>query len=444
MSMDFTQSIEAEQNVLGGLMVSESAWDACGHMLKAEHFYRGDHRVIFSAIAALAGQGKPFEGGLVVEYLRDSGELDRSGGVSYLGELMKNCGVTAPNIGHYAAVITERALYRRALAAYEEGGNDLTDSGRTLTERVTAVCNRLQDTLETDTQAEVPLLYAFGTEWLAEHERMFKSGSQMVGLPTGFADIDKVTLGMPSGELIVIAARPSMGKSAFALNICSNNAMAGKSVFVSSLEMPKSSVMNRFAASVGRVKYSDIRSAQFGVAGAGMARYAASLRDWKLAVDDNPKLDVNKLESRLRAHKRRYGLDLVMVDYLQLMDMGRDPNRNNAVSACTRDLKILAGVMDAPILLLSQLNRDLEKRADKRPQMSDLRDSGSIEQDAHTLIFLYRDSVYNPETPHPEYTEAIIGKARDSERGLVIPLYTALDEMRFSNVDWTSYPRDKK
>lgn len=426
-------SNEAEQLVIGGLMLDGRTWDTCGHLVRPEDFHRPDHRLLFAAIAELATSGRPTEPTMVADLLGKSGELEAAGGRAYIGQLYASCPGVA-NMTTYARTVAERATYRRVLSAIDESAAIVRNQDAPLAERVQAACGKIQDAIESDTESDVPLLYEYGREWLAEQEEFFKSGRKMVGLPTGFTDLDEATLGMPNGELIIIAARPSMGKSAFALNVCAHNASAGKSVFIASLEMPKSAVMSRFAAAVGRVNYGSIRAAKFDEIGPGLGTYAAKLRDWKLSVDDRPRLDVNRLESCLRAHRRRHGLDLAMVDYLQLMDMGRDPNRNNAVSACTRDLKILAGVLNIPILLLSQLNRDLEKRADKRPQMSDLRDSGSIEQDAHTLLFLYRDEIYNPNTDQKGIAEIIVGKARDSERGLIIPVQTQLDQMRFGNI----------
>lgn len=431
-------STEAEQVVIGGLMLDGRAWDTTGHLVRGEDFHRNDHRLIYAAIAQLATSSRPTEPTMVADLLRQSGELEAAGGTGYIGHLYASA-PGASNLPHYARIVAERATYRRVLSAIDESAAIVRNQEVPLPERVQAACGKIQDAIESDTESDVPLLYEYGREWLEQQEEFFNSGRKMVGLPTGFTDLDEATLGMPNGELIVIAARPSMGKSAFALNICAHNANAGKSVFIASLEMPKAAVMSRFAAAVGRVNYGSIRSAKYDEIGPGMATYVSKLRDWKLAVDDRPRLDVNRLESCLRAHRRRHGLDIAMVDYLQLMDMGRDPNRNNAVAACTRDLKILAGVLNIPILLLSQLNRDLEKRGDKRPQMSDLRDSGSIEQDAHTLLFLYRDVVYNPDTENKDITEIIVGKARDSERGLIIPVYTQLDQMRFSNISRDYY-----
>lgn len=426
-------SLEAEQLVLGGLMADPTAWDRCGHLVGPDDFARNDHRLIFIAIAGLVADKKPTEPVAVAERLKESSELEDAGGMALIGTIFGSTH-SAANIAHYAKVVSDRAMYRRALAAWQEGGQILQEQSKPLSDRIQEACNHIQDAVEVDAASEVPLLYTHAKDWLAEHEEMFRSGRKMVGLPTGFSAIDDITLGMPNGELIVIAARPSMGKSAFALNICGFNADAGRSVFISSLEMPVKAVMNRFASSVGRVEYASVRAAKFDETGPGLTAFGAKMREWKLAVDDRPKLDVNRLESMLRAHRRRHGLHLAMVDYLQLMDMGNDTNRNNAVGACTRDLKNLAGTLGIPILLLSQLNRDLEKRADKRPIMSDLRDSGSIEQDAHTLMFLYRDAVYNPQTPHPEITEVIIAKSRDSERGIIVPLATQLNMMRFANM----------
>lgn len=429
-------NIDAEMLVLGGLMTDESAWDRCGHLLRAEDFYRAGHRLIYVAIAGLIAEGKPCEPVVVADRLRDSGQLEEAGGVSALAELVRTVHSTA-HIDHYAKIIGERAMYRRVLAALGEASEVIqTETTRPIAERVQAACSAIQDAVESDLAAEVPLLHEHGAEWVAHHERLFNVGSKIIGLPTGFHDIDKVTMGMPDGELIVIAARPSMGKSALALNICQHNAEAGKSVFIASLEMPVRAVMNRFAASVGNVDYGAVRSAQWGEVGHGMTLFAERMRQWKLAVDDRPRLDVNRLESLLRAHRRRHGLNLAMVDYLQLMDMGREPNRVNAVTALTRDLKILAGVMQIPIMVLSQLNRSCESRPDKRPLMSDLRDSGSIEQDAHTIMFLYRDEVYNPNSDQKGTTEVIIAKARDSERGVIVPLATQLNKMRFANMEW--------
>lgn len=432
-AFDPRYNLEAEQLVLGGLMFDATAWDKCGHLLRADDFYRHENHLIFVAIASLVSEGKPCEVVAVAERLQESGQLEAAGGFAGLGQLVANTASTK-HIEHYAAVISEKALYRRVMGALTDAAALVQEqSERPVAERVQAVCSMIQDTVEAGMASEVPLLYEHGAEWVASHERMFNSGSQFIGLPTGFSDIDKVTMGMPPGELIVIAARPSMGKSAFALNICSHNAEAGKSVFIASLEMPVSAVMNRFAASVGNVDYSGVRSAKWDEVGHGMTKFAERMRGWKLAVDDRPRLDANRLESMLRAHRRRHGLDLAMVDYLQLMDMGDDTNRVSAVTKLTRDLKVLAGVLQIPIIALSQLNRSCESRPDKRPLMSDLRDSGSIEQDAHTLLFLYRDEVYNPNSDQKGITEVIIAKARDSERGVIVPLATQLNRMRFAN-----------
>lgn len=435
-AFDPRYNIEAEQLVLGGLMADSGAWDKCGHLVKPEDFYRHDHHLIFVAIAGLVAEGMPTEAVAVAERLQECGQLEAAGGFATLGGISANVHSTA-HIDHYARVIAEKAMYRRVMAALEGASSIVQEQqDKPIADRVQAACSMIQDAVESDLAAEVPLLYEHAPAWIEHHERLFNSGSSMIGLPTGFTDIDKVTMGMPGGEIIIVAARPSMGKSAFALNVCSHNAERGKSVFIASLEMPVSAVMNRFAASVGNVDYNGVRSAQWDRVGHGMTKFGERMRGWKLAVDDRPRLDVNRLESMLRAHRRRHGLDLAMVDYLQLMDMGKDPNRVNAVTTLTRDLKILAGVLQIPIIVLSQLNRSCEQRTDKRPLMSDLRDSGSIEQDAHTILFLYRDEVYNPNTDQRGITEVIIAKARDSERGVIVPLATQLNRMRFANKEW--------
>jgi len=427
-------NLEAEALVLGGLMTDPTAWDRCGHLVRPDDFFRHDHRAIFVAIAGLMADGKPVEVVSVADRLQECGELETAGGFVVLGKLATTTHSTA-HIDHYARIIAEKAMYRRVVAAIGDASRIVEgQQDKPIAERVQEACGLIQDAVEADLSAEVPLLYEYGREWVENHERLYNSGSQFIGLPTGFRDLDKVTMGMPAGEIIIVAARPSMGKSAFALNICSHNADAGKSVFIASLEMPRSAVMNRFAASVGNCDYGKVRAARFDEVGDGMTRFAERMRGWRLAVDDRPSLDVNRLESMLRAHRRRHGLDLAMVDYLQLMDMGKEPNRVNAVTALTRQLKVLAGVLQIPIIVLSQLNRSCESRTDKRPLMSDLRDSGSIEQDAHTLLFLYRDEVYNPNTDQKGVTEVIVAKARDSERGVIIPLATQLNRMKFADM----------
>lgn len=435
-------SLEAEQSVLGALMYADNAWDACAHIVKADDFWRPDNRAIFSACEWLAKGGRALDPVTIADVLKERGLLEQCGGTPYIGELIKNC-PGSHNIASHAKIIADRAIYRRVHAAYEAARADLEDASIPLSQRAHNAVNRITDAIDhADTDSAVPLARESAREWVEYLNRTFDTGSGMVGLPMGFADLDKSLKGMCPGELIVIGARPSMGKSAFALNICANVADAGHGVFVTSLEMPKTAVFNRLAASSQRISYESVRMAKIDEIGPQIAAFGSKLQSWNMAIDDRPCMDLSKLEASLRHHKRKYGLSLAMIDYLGLMEMPDGHNRAQAVADLTRGLKVLAGALEIPILLLAQLNRDLEKRTDKRPTMADLRDSGAIEQDAHTILFLYRDSVYNPQTKYPEYTECIIGKARDSERGLVIPLATRLDMMRFGNVDWRSFPDD--
>ena len=435
-------SLEAEQSVLGGLMYDEKSWDIIGHTLKADDFWRPDHRAIYSACEWLASAGRGIDAVTISELLRERGLLDKVGGTVYLGDLLKSCPGTY-NLPSHAKIISERAIFRKVHAAYDAARADLDDTSQPIAQRAYNAVNRITDAIDAaDTDSAIPLIRDSAKEWIDYLERTFETGSGMVGMPTGFADIDKTLKGLCPGELIVIGARPSMGKSAFALNICANVANAGHGVFVTSLEMPKTAVLNRLAAYTQKISYESVRMAKMDDIGPHIAAFGSRMQSWNMAVDDRPSMDLNKLEASLRHHKRKYGLSLAMIDYLGLMNMPDGQNRAQAVADLTRGLKVLAGSLDIPIILLAQLNRKLEDRADKRPTMADLRDSGAIEQDAHTILFLYRDSVYNPQTKYPEYTECIIGKARDSERGLVIPLATRLDMKSFGNVAWDYMPED--
>ena len=435
-------SLEAEQSVLGGLMYDEKSWDIIGQTLKADDFWRPDHRAIYSACEWLASAGRGIDAVTISELLRERGLLDKVGGTVYLGDLLKSCPGTY-NMPSHAKIISERAIFRKVHAAYDAARADLDDTSQPIAQRAYNAVNRITDAIDSaDTDSAVPLARDSAKDWIDYLERTYETGSGMVGMPTGFADIDKTLKGLCPGELIVIGARPSMGKSAFALNICANVANAGHGVFVTSLEMPKTAVLNRLAAYTQKISYESVRMAKMDDIGPHIAAFGSRMQSWNMAVDDRPSMDLNKLEASLRHHKRKYGLSLAMIDYLGLMNMPDGQNRAQAVADLTRGLKVLAGSLDIPIILLAQLNRKLEDRADKRPTMADLRDSGAIEQDAHTILFLYRDSVYNPQTKYPEYTECIIGKARDSERGLVIPLATRLDMMSFGNVAWDYMPED--
>lgn len=435
-------SLEAEQSVLGGLMYDEKSWDLVGHLLKSDDFWRPDHRAIYSACEWLAKAGRGIDWVTLAALLKERGLLDQVGGSAYLGDLLKSCPGTY-NLASHAKIISERAIFRKVHAAYDAARADLDDASQPIAQRAYNAVNRITDAIDAaDTESAIPLVMDSAKDWIEYLERTFETGSGMVGMPTGFADIDKNLKGLCPGELIVIGARPSMGKSAFALNICANVANAGHGVFVTSLEMPKTAVLNRLAAYTQKVSYEAVRMAKMDEIGPHIAAFGSRMQSWNMAVDDRPSMDLNKLEASLRHHKRKYGLSLAMIDYLGLMNMPDGQNRAQAVADLTRGLKVLAGSLDIPIILLAQLNRDLEKRQDKRPTMADLRDSGAIEQDAHTILFLYRDSVYNPQTKYPEYTECIIGKARDSERGLVIPLATRLDMMSFGNVAWEYMPED--
>ena len=432
-------SIEAEQSVIGALMLDEAAWDRCAHLVRAADFYRADHRAIFSAIASLVSQQRPTDPLSVMDRLKEQGALDLAGGQKYLGELAKNCAGTY-NVAAYAETVAKRAVLRRVYSAYQAAEEDFNDGDLSIDQRAHRAVARITDALdEASCDNAIPLVRESAREWVEYLERTSNNGGGMVGMPTGFADLDDALKGLCPGELIVIGARPSMGKSALALNICANVAEAGHGVFITSLEMPKTAIFNRLAAYVQKVPYEAVRMAKMDEIGPHIAAFGSKLQRWNMAIDDRPNIDLSKLEAALRHHKRKHGLSLAMVDYLGLMNMPDGQNRAQAIGDLTRGLKNLAGSLNIPILLLAQLNRELEKRQDKRPIMADLRDSGAIEQDAHTILFLYRDEVYNENTDQKGIAELIIGKARDAERGVKIPLHDDLSRMGFRNIDRRYY-----
>lgn len=431
-------SSEAEQCVLGGLLFGGNGWDRVADILLSEHFYHPSNRVLFSAIAKLATTDKPYDLLSVRIQLEHTNELDEAGGWESLVDLSKSS-IGLANIEHYARIIQERAVQRKLLSAHQSAYEDLQDPELNAVERAERAINRLQEAVAGEVSGgDIPLLKDAGREFIDDLERRFASTSDMVGLPTGFADIDKATLGLCPGDLIILAARPSMGKSTLVQNIATNVACADhQSVYIASLEMPKLQLMSRMAAAVGQIPFRHVRSGKLQPEDwPRLTLFSGLMSEWRLAVDDRTTLTLEELRASVRRYKRKHGLHLLVLDYLQLMTINGRKNGTRAedVSELTRRLKNLAGELGVPIIALSQLNRGVEQRANKRPMMSDLRESGSIEQDADTIMFLYRDEVYNPGSSSKGYAELIFAKQRNGEQGVVVPLASRLDQCRFETV----------
>lgn len=341
----------------------------------------------------------------------------------------------------HAKSIATCAKLRQLTAAVTEC-NRIVIEGRAQPSEMAEECaNTILGAVDTHAEEEGKDIMQAGREWIQNLEKIHQAGKQITGLETGFHDLDKACRGLHGGELIILAARPAMGKSVFALNIANHASRAGRAVYFVSLEMGSNELMDRMAAADSGATYDSIQAADFDVMGHQITNYAASLSTRKMVIDDSGSMTVAKLRSRLLRFRRKHGvLDLVVVDYLQLMSSnGKD--RYEQVSEISRGLKVLAMELDVPIICLSQLNRELEKRQDKRPMLSDLRDSGSLEQDANIVLFLYREAAYSEGLSHPFVAELIIAKLRHGKTGRH-PLYEQFAFCRFVNPDRDGLPEN--
>ena len=418
-------SIEAEQSVLGGLLLNNEAWDRIGDMVADVDFYRDDHRKIYRAISRLIEHNKPADVLTVAECLQLTGELQNIGGISYLQNLSEGT-PSAANIRLYAEIVRERSIMRSLARA----GEDIADSsyspnGREARQLLDDAEKKIFDIAEMghkNSQGFQSMEDLLG-EVMTRLDELSKNPSSVVGKETGFVDLDNMTSGMQDGDLIIVAGRPSMGKTAFSLNLAEHVAVnLGLPVLIYSMEMGGTQIANRFLSSISKVDQQKLRTGQLDARDWDRLNQAmVKLNTAPIHIDESPALNALELRARARRMWRMYdGLGLIVVDYLQLMSAtGSGENRATEISEISRSLKALAKELKVPVVALSQLNRSLEQRPNKRPVMSDLRESGAIEQDADVIIFIYRDEVYNPETPDKGTAEIIIGKQRNGPIGTV-------------------------
>ncbi|WP_022955444.1 replicative DNA helicase [Perlucidibaca piscinae] len=417
-------SLEAEQAVLGGLMLDEQSWDRVSDRISEDDFYRRDHRQIFRAIRLLVDEGKPRDALTVSETLMRLGELEDAGGLAYLGELVRNT-PSAVNIAAYGDIVRERSVLRQLIRITNEVSDTaFQPQGATAQMILDEAERKIFAIAEQQQKGGGPqLLKPLLGKALDRIDKLFQSDEAITGLSTGFTDLDERTSGMQKGDLIIVAARPSMGKTTFAMNLVENALMrSGMPTLVFSMEMPAESIVMRMLSSLGRIDQTRIRSGKLEEEDwPRLTSTMTLLADQKLLIDDTPSLSPNDVRTRARRVAREQGpLGLIMVDYLQLMRVpGLESNRVNEISEISRSLKALAKEMECPVIALSQLNRSLEQRPNKRPVMSDLRESGAIEQDADVIMFIYRDEVYNPESPDKGTSEIIIGKQRNGPIGSI-------------------------
>ena len=417
-------SVEAEQAVLGGVLLDNGAWDRIADLLAGAHFYRSEHRAVFDAVAALCEAGQPCDAVTVAERLDRDGQLDSSGGLAYLAELAENT-PSAANIAAYAEIVRERAVLRELIRTSTEiadtafrpegrGALDLLDDAERrifeLAERGGA--GRRESVAIRDVLVSV----------MERIDELSRRDSTITGVSTGFEDLDRKTAGLQQGDLVIVAGRPSMGKTSFSMNLVEEAAIKARlPVIVFSMEMPAEQLVMRLLSSLGQIDQQKVRTGKLEQEDwPRLTSALAMLNDTNVFIVDDAALTPTELRARCRRLKREHGLGLVVIDYLQLMHVpGTRENRATEISEISRSLKALAKELMVPVVACSQLNRSLEQRQDKRPVMSDLRESGAIEQDADLILFIYRDEVYNEESKDKGKAEIIIGKQRNGPIGRV-------------------------
>jgi replicative DNA helicase len=419
------QAQEAEQSVLGGLLLDSRRWDEIAETVNAEDFYARPHRKIFSAIQALHEAGEAVDVVTTSEWLANNGILEKAGGLSYLGELANNTPGTA-NVMAYARIVRERSLLRRLIdAASQISEKAYSPDGLDIGALIDYAEKLVFDISESDRRQALGFqpLQGLLTQAVDRIEELYESDEAITGVSTGFKDLDELTAGLQRADLVVIAGRPSMGKTSLAMNIAENAAVGSKlPVAVFSMEMPGQQLAMRMLASLGRINAHRVRTGRLSQEDWPRLTSAVGLLDEApVFIDDTPALTPLELRSRVRRLTRDKGqLGLIVVDYLQLMQTG-DNSENRAVEVAniTRALKVLAKESMVPVVVLSQLNRGLEQRPNKRPIMSDLRESGAIEQDADVIVFIYRDEVYNEDSSDKGTAELIVAKQRNGPIGTV-------------------------
>jgi replicative DNA helicase len=415
-------SIEAEQSLIGGLMLDALAWDKVADVITSDDFYRKDHRLIFTAIANLVESGSPCDVVTVSEHLDSRGELENAGGLEYLATLTNET-AGAANARAYAKILRERATLRALISAGNEiAGSAFTNDGRSAAEILEDAERMVFEIAEQGSRGKKGFrsLKDILPATVDRIDLLHQSEGDITGISTGFAEFDKLTAGLQPGDLVIVAGRPSMGKTTLAVNMAENAAIGSKvPTAIFSMEMPAEQLAFRMISSLGRVDQTHLRTGNFPDEDWSRINTAVQLMsEAPVFIDDTPSLSPSEIRARARRLQREHGLGLVVVDYLQLMQVpGNNENRATEISEISRGLKALAKEMSCPVIALSQLNRGVEQRTDKRPVMSDLRESGAIEQDADIIVFIYREEVYNQDTPRKGIADIVIAKQRNGPIG---------------------------
>ena len=439
-------SVEAEQSVLGGLLLDNASWDRIADVLVEDDFYRHDHRLIWQHIARLIGLARPADVITVHESLDSAGKSSETGGLAYLNALAHNT-PSAANIRRYAEIVRERAMLRKLVTIADDissaAFNPQGKEARQLLDEAESMVFQIAQEGARGTAGfqEIQPLLAQVVERIDELYHR-EGDSDVTGVPTGFTDLDKMTSGLQPGDLVIVAGRPSMGKTTFSMNIGEHVAIEqGLPVAVFSMEMGAVQLATRMLGSVGLLDQHRMRTGKLLPEDWPRVTHAVEkMQDAQVYIDETPALSAMEVRARARRLSRQCGkLGLIIIDYLQLMSgRGGGDNRATEISEISRSLKGLAKELECPLIALSQLNRSLEQRPNKRPVMSDLRESGAIEQDADVIIFIYRDEVYNPDSPDKGTAEIIIGKQRNGPIGTVRLTFQGMST-RFLNFSGTQY-----
>ena len=419
-------SIEAESSVLGGLLLDNGAWDRMGDLLVDGDFYRHEHKLIYAAVGGLINASKPADVITVYEQLQNIGKADEIGGLVYLNSLAQYV-PSASNIRRYAEIVRERSILRKLVSAADEiATNAFNPQGKAVDKILDEAEQKIFNIGEEGTRMKQGFqsMDALVVELLDRVTEMAENPNDVTGVRTGFHDFDKMTSGLQPGDMIVLAARPSMGKTSLAINIAEHVALEeGLPVAVFSMEMGASQLAVRIVGSIGRIDQGHLRTGKLSdEEWPRLTEAIEKLRTVSLHIDETPGLSTSELRANARRLASQYGrLGLIVVDYLQLMSTSSsgDENRATAVGEISRGLKMLAKELKCPVIALSQLSRGVESRTDKRPMMSDLRESGAIEQDADIIMFIYRDDYYNKESKEPGVAEVIISKHRNGPTGTI-------------------------
>lgn len=417
------QNIEAEQSVLGGLLLEQAAWDEIADLISEDDFYKPSHRKIYAAIKELNKKNQPTDLVTVSNFLMEAHDLEAVGGPAYLSELIDTT-PSASNISTYATIVHDKSLLRQVIhvtsniseRAYKQDFEDVPTFLDTLEAEVFAVSEKKETKGLVDSSELVKAS-------LEKLEKLYAQQGEVTGISSGYTEMDEMTAGFHSGELSIIAARPSMGKTAFSLNIALNAALREKkSVAYFSVEMAKEQVMIRLLAAEAKIKLGDLRIGQIDdKSWPKLINTAAAMSEAKIFIDDTAGISPFEIRAKARRLKARHGLDMIMIDYLQLMSLKQKvESREREVSEISKMLKAIAKELEVPVIALAQLNRGVEGRSDRRPMLSDLRESGSIEQDADIIMMLFREDYYDRDNPDIKgLAEVIIGKQRNGPTGAV-------------------------